>query len=79
VNRPLTFEPRLTIEAATATATPEAIMAYSIAVAPLSQRKKRETALVIAVSCSFNIVISPSDQTSVVRCEISGSSAGGIG
>ena len=36
VNRPLTPEPRLVTVAAIATATPEAIMAYSMAVAPRS-------------------------------------------
>ena len=41
VNRPLTPEPRLVTVAAIATATPEAIMAYSMAVAPRSSRRKR--------------------------------------
>ena len=58
-NRPLTFEPRLTIEAAMATPTPEAIIAYSIAVAPLSQRMKRKTDRAIAVFGSFNMVFRP--------------------
>jgi hypothetical protein len=43
-----------------ATPTPEAIIAYSIAVAPLSQRMKRRTDRAIAVFGSFNMVFQPS-------------------
>ncbi len=65
-----------------ATATPEAIMAYSIAVAPLSSRRKRESGVAIGSLFelrTWSLAFWLSDHNSVVRCEISGSSAGGIG
>ena len=65
-----------------ATAMPTAMMAYSIAVAPLSLAQKRRN---IAFDCSlvmrtfpFSYRAARHDYSSVIRCETSGSSAGGI-
>jgi hypothetical protein len=54
VKSPVTEEPRTRIAAAIATATPEAIIAYSIAVAPFSSRRRRTT--VKMVGRLFNII-----------------------
>jgi hypothetical protein len=55
VNRVLTLDPRLTTEAAMATPTPDAIIAYSIAVAPVSSRTKRRTGVKIVSLVNLNI------------------------
>ena len=55
VNRPLTLDPRFATEAAMATATPDAIIAYSIAVAPVSSRAKRRTGVAIVSLVNLNM------------------------
>ena len=59
---------------------PEAIIAYSIAVAPLSSAQKRASwRLAVAVNVSiFVMPCHPVHSSSVIRCATSGSSAGGI-
>ena len=65
---------------------PTAISAYSIAVAPLSLAQKRRNCcpVVSQSACSlvmrtFRFLLAPAARhSSVIRCETSGSSAGGI-
>ncbi len=80
--RLVTLDPSVTMVAAIATAMPDAMMAYSIAVAPPSSRRKRKAS--VATGSFSELRHGPwpfwlSDHNSVVRCEINGSSAGGIG
>ena len=60
VNKPLTLEPSDVTAAAMATATPEAIIAYSIAVAPDSSCMKRRTGAMIVDLGNLSMVFLPS-------------------
>jgi hypothetical protein len=57
---PVTVVPKLKIVADMVTAIPDAISAYSIAVAPPSSRMKRKTSVAKVVVLSFGMVFEPS-------------------
>jgi hypothetical protein len=74
----LTSEPMTATVPTMAIETPEAINAYSIAVAPASSSTKRRKDLKIADATGLNITL-PLAHNKLVRCGIRGSSAGGMG
>lgn len=81
LNIAFTLEPSVTTVAAMTMETPDAINAYSIAVAPLSSRTKRPSDAATAFPEDLNMAfcLLCSHHNNVVRCGMSGSSAGGIG